>query len=258
MDLEIKDQLFVVCGATSGFGRAVAELLIQEGAAVIAVGRSEEKLNDFVSKTGGRITAVSCNITEPESLDLVFNAVNNRQIHGMLVNAGGPPAMAAMETTLDDWDNAYKTLLRWKIDITQRLVPGMIKNRYGRIVYIESSSVKQPIENLALSNSIRLAVVGYVKTLTQEISSQGVNLNVLAPGFHETNALNRILNKKQEQSGTTREDAMKQFASQTSVGQVGNPADLASLAGWLLSPHSRYITGQTISVDGGSIKGIMG
>jgi 3-oxoacyl-[acyl-carrier protein] reductase len=258
MDLEIKDQLFIVCGATSGFGRAVAELLIQEGAEVIAVGRSEEKLNDFVSKAGGRVTAVSCNITEPESLDLVFNAVNNRQVHGMLVNAGGPPAMAAMETRLDDWDNAYKTLLRWKIDITQRLVPGMIQNRYGRIVYIESSSVKQPIENLALSNSIRLAVVGYVKTLTQEISSRGVNLNVLAPGFHETGALNRIINKKQEQSGTTREDAMKQFASQTSVGQVGNPADLASLAGWLLSPHSRYITGQTISVDGGSIKGIMG
>jgi 3-oxoacyl-[acyl-carrier protein] reductase len=258
MDLQIKDQLFIVCGASGGFGRAVSELLVLEGAQVIAVARNEQNLQLFAAKTPGQVTSLSCDITQPGSIGKVLEAVNNRQVHGVLVNAGGPPAMAAMETKLEDWDNAYKTLLRWKIDLTQRLVPAMIESKYGRFVYIESASVKQPIENLALSNSIRLAVVGYIKTLSQEISKHGVNLNVLAPGFHYTGALDRIINKNRDLHGMTDEDSLKQFASQTSVKRVGKPEDFASLALWLLSPHSRYITGQTISVDGGSIRGVMG
>lgn len=258
MDLTIKNQLFIVCGATSGFGGAVAETLAAEGAHVIAVARRDDKLKELAAKYHGQISTVCCDVTKEGAINKILEAVNNRQLHGILVNAGGPPAMTVLESKLEDWDNAYKTVLRWKVDIAQIIVPMMITNKYGRLLFIESATVKEPMENLVLSSSLRLAVVGYVKSLSREIAAHGVTLNVLAPGVHETAAMDRIFNKKTEQSGISREEAKKQYANQTSVGFLGNPDDFASLAAWLLSPHSRFITGQTISIDGGAIKAIMG
>ncbi|MEJ7766678.1 MAG: SDR family oxidoreductase [Chitinophagaceae bacterium] len=258
MDIKVKNQLFLVCGASSGFGRAVAEGLALEGAHVIAIARREELLQELVVKYPGQIDALCCDVTQQKGVEQIVMAVNNRQLHGMLINAGGPPAMKVLETTLEDWDNAYKTVLRWKIDLLQKLLPSMINLKYGRIVFIESASVKQPMENLVLSNSMRLAAVGFVKSMSLEIAANGITLNVLAPGFHSTAAMERIFTKKIDQMGITREEALHQFVSQTSVGFMGDPVDLASLATWLLSPQSRFITGQTISVDGGAVKGIMG
>lgn len=258
MNLEIKGQLFVVGGATSGFGRAVAECLALEGATIVSIARGNEKLTALQQKYPANIEIMNADITHPDAKATLLNIVGNRNIHGILVNAGGPPALTAMEAKLEDWDNAYKSVFRWKIDVIQTLVPAMIRNRYGRIVFVEGSSVKQPMENLVLSNSMRLAVVGYVKTLSNEIAKYGVTLNVLAPGYHVTAAMERLLKKKTEQTGVTKEDIISEYISQTSVGFLGAPEDFASLATWLLSPHSRYITGQTISVDGGVIKGTMG
>jgi 3-oxoacyl-[acyl-carrier protein] reductase len=134
----------------------------------------------------------------------------------------------------------------------------MVKNKYGRILFIESATVKQPLENLVLSNSLRAAVVGMVKTLSQEIASTGVTLNVMAPGSHNTPAIDRIYKKKSEQTGLPFEQVRATAIQQIPVGFLGEAADFASLAAWLLSPYSRFITGQTISVDGGAVRGIMG
>jgi 3-oxoacyl-[acyl-carrier protein] reductase len=134
----------------------------------------------------------------------------------------------------------------------------MVKNEYGRILFIESATVKQPLENLVLSNSLRAAVVGMVKTLSQEIASTGVTLNVMAPGSHNTPAIDRIYKKKSEQTGLPFEQVRAMAIQQIPVGFLGEAADFASLAAWLLSPYSRFITGQTISVDGGAVRGIMG
>jgi 3-oxoacyl-[acyl-carrier protein] reductase len=125
-------------------------------------------------------------------------------------------------------------------------------------LFIESASVKQPIENLVLSNSMRLAVVGFVKTLSQEIAHEGITLNVLAPGYHATPAMERLYVKKAMLLGMTPEEVRKDFESETRVGKLGNPDDLSALALYLLSPQSSFITGQTISVDGGLIKSTMG
>jgi 3-oxoacyl-[acyl-carrier protein] reductase len=163
-----------------------------------------------------------------------------------------------METTATDWDDAYHLLLRWKVLLAQQYVPGMVKNKYGRILFIESATVKQPLENLVLSNSLRAAVVGMVKTLSQEIASSGVTLNVMAPGSHNTPAIDRIYKKKSEQTGLPFEQVKAAAIQQIPVGFLGEAADFASLAAWLLSPSSRFITGQTISVDGGAVRGIMG
>jgi 3-oxoacyl-[acyl-carrier protein] reductase len=130
--------------------------------------------------------------------------------------------------------------------------------QYGRILYIESVSVKQPVENLVLSNSLRLAVVGFVKTLSQEIADKGITLNILAPGYHATPAMERLFSHKSMLLGITQAQAQQQYESETKMSKLGNPENLASLAIWLLSEKSSFITGQTISVDGGLVKGTMG
>ena len=258
MNLEINNQLFIVGGATSGFGKAVAEALLNEGANIIAIARTEEKLHSLQTKHASKVEIVAGDLTQSETIKKLMATISGRQIHGALINAGGPPAMTVMETKLEDWDNAYKNVMRWKVELTQALIPSMVNNKYGRLLYIESASVKQPMENLVLSNSMRLAVVGFVKTLSQEIAHEGITLNILAPGFHATAAMDRLFKKKSEQSGMSVDDAMLQYISQTRVGFLGTAQDFASLVVWLLSPHSRYLTGQTISVDGGVIKGVMG
>jgi 3-oxoacyl-[acyl-carrier protein] reductase len=140
--------------------------------------------------------------------------------------------------------------------LTKELLPVLQKDNSGRIVYIESASVKQPIDNLVLSNSLRLAVVGFVKTLSNEVGHTGVTMNIIAPGYHNTAAMDRLFANKSETLNISKEAAKEKFESEILSGQMGEPEDLASLACWLLSPYSKYITGQTISVDGGLIKSV--
>ena len=257
MDLQIKDQLFIIGGATSGFGKAIAKALLKEGARIIAVARGEEKLQALRDSAPAQVEIVAGNISDEEMIGRLTAMVGNRTLHGMVVNAGGPPAKTVLETTLEDWDAAYKNILRWKVALTQAFVPAMIKQRYGRIVYIESASVKQPIENLVLSNSLRVAVVGMVKTLSQEIAKSGVTANILGPGSHNTPAIDRIYHKKSEQTGEPFDVVKQKAIEQIPVGALGEASDFASLALWLLSPMSRYVTGEIITVDGGSVKSML-
>ncbi len=257
MDLQINKQLFLVGGATSGFGKAIAQALLKEGANIIAVARGEEKLKALQVSAPDQVEIIVGDISDSAVISTIIKNIGNRQLHGLIVNAGGPPAKTVLETTLEDWDTAYKNILRWKVEITQALVPAMIANKYGRILYIESASVKQPLENLVLSNSLRVAVVGMVKTLSQEIAKSGVTLNILGPGSHNTPAIDRIYKKKSEQTGLPFEDVKKSAILQIPVGALGEADDFASLALWLLSPMSRYITGETITVDGGSVKSML-
>ena len=258
MNLAIEGQRFIVGGATSGFGKAITEQLIAEGAHVIAVARGEEKLRTLRVAAPEQVEWICGDITDEAVHQQIEALLANRPLHGIVINAGGPPAKTVMETTAEDWDQAYRSLLRWKVLLTQRFVPSLVKNKYGRLLFIESATVKQPLENLVLSNSLRAAVVGMVKTLSQEIAGTGVTLNILGPGSHNTPAIDRIYRKKSEQTGIPFEEVKATAIRQIPVGFLGEAADFASLALWLLSPHSRFITGQTISVDGGSVKGIMG
>ncbi|MFS4467209.1 SDR family oxidoreductase [Maribacter sp. 2210JD10-5] len=257
MNLYLTDKLFLVGGATSGFGKAITEQLVAEGAKVIAVARTESKLKDLQDKSND-IEIVATDLSEESALDKVLDQIGNRVLTGAVINSGGPPAMPVMDTKLSDWDEAYKTVVRWKIALTQALLPKMMDNGYGRLLYIESVSTKQPVENLVLSNAMRLAVTGYVKTLSQEIGSSGVTLNILGPGYHATQRMENLFAKNSQLKGISEAEIRKTFSEQTAVKKIGNPDDFASLALWLLSPHSGYITGQTITIDGGLVKGTMG
>lgn len=256
MDLKIKDQYFLVGGAGSGFGRSVALALANEGAYVLAVSRTIEKLEKLKSLFPENIDILSADLSNLDAHQEIENYFLTKPLAGIFVNAGGPPAGGAFEVTLDQWDRAWKTVVRWKIALVQRLISLMDKNRYGRILFLESISVKQPVPHLILSNALRPAVLGYAKTLSQEVASKGITVNVIAPGFHETAAMDRIFKKKMELDGITEEQAKGLFTKEIPMRKMGNPDDLASISIWLLSPLSRYVTGQTIAHTGGLDKGL--
>lgn len=258
MNLNIEEKLFVVTGATSGLGKGVASALLDEGAKLIVVARDMAKLHEMHKEYPKQIEVLAGDVTRSSTLKEVIALLGNRELSGVCINAGGPPAKAFLETELDDWDDAYYRILKWKVEFTQLLLPIFRKQKKGRFLYIESESVKQPIANLVLSNSLRLAVIGFVKTLAQEVAHEGITLNVLAPGFHDTPAAGRLFVKRSEVEGISLEDAKSKYVEHIGVGRMGDTLEFGMLAAWLLSPFSGYITGQTISVDGGHIKGTMG
>ncbi|MDZ7658101.1 SDR family oxidoreductase [Fodinibius sp.] len=258
MDLKIDDQRFIVCGASSGFGRAIAELLLNEGANVIAVARREKKLNELKEAYDTQVDIVAGDLTDDDTHNQIEAAIGNNQLHGVVINAGGPPALSPLETAIYDWDEAYENVMRWKIELVLRLVSYFTSKEYGRILFVESQSVKQPIPSLVLSNSFRAGMVGFAKSLSQEVAKKGVTVNVLAPGSHDTPAIERVIKKASDESDKSMEEVREEMEASIPVGRFGKGEEIASLAGWILSPHASYVTGQTISHDGGNIQGLFG
>lgn len=258
MDLRIKEQLFIVTGASSGLGNAVARMLLNNGAFVLAVARREAFLQNLSNDFPGKVTLVSGDLTDPNLVDNILSTLGDSIPSGVFVNAGGPPAMSFTESGMDDWDSAYQLLLRWKIDLVKRLVPKFREKGYGRILFSESSTVKQPIGNLVLSNSLRMAVAGAAKTLALEVAGQGITVNLIGPGYHETSAIDRLFKKRSEIQGISFDEARQQTISEIPAGKIGDPDHFASLAAWLLSPLSDFVTGQVYSLDGGSTRYSLG
>ena len=254
MDLQIAQQTFIVCGATSGFGHATAKALLKEGATVIGIARHTDKLKKLAEIHKQNFIPLTGDLTTQKTIDEVASEARKHDIDGILINSAGPPAKSFAETRIEDWDTAYQNLLRWKVDLTQKLIPHFTKKEYGRIVYIESASVKQPIENLVLSTSIRLAIVGMMKTLSQEISGQNITVNTIAPGSHETPAIERLIKKKSETDGLSYDDARQKMINNIPAKKMGDPEKLGTLAAWLLSPLSEFVTGQVYALEGGNVK----
>ncbi len=254
MNLQIKNHAFIVCGATAGFGRATAIALMNDGAKVIGIARQQEGLDQLQAEYKQHFIAIKGDITTPDIINKVTSLANEYQIDGILINAGGPPAKLFEETRLSDWDDAYRNILRWKVELTQKLIPYFKSKHYGRLVYIESSSVKQPIENLVLSTSLRLAVVGMMKTVSQEVAGQNITFNMIAPGSHNTAAINRLIEKKAQLMGQDFETTKTAFIDAIPAKQFGRADYLGNLAAWLLSPMAEYITGQVYAIEGGAVR----
>ncbi len=258
MDLQLKDRIFVVGGAGDGFGKAITVALATEGAKVLAVSRTRSKLECLKRQFPGQIELISGDITTENVQSKIVHYVQDHGISGIVINAGGPPAGGFTGITMEQWDEAWKTVVRWKIALLTKLMPFMHKNKYGRIVVIESVSVKQPVDQLILSNALRPAMVGFAKTVAKEVAPDGITINVLAPGYHKTAAMERLFKKKSEMEGISPKEAEKLFEKEIPVGEMGRPEEMAGIALWLLSPLSRYVTGQTITHDGGIVQGIFG
>lgn len=258
MDLELTNQRFIICGASSGFGEAVARQLLKEGAELVLVARRGDMLREKFEDSSGKIDIIQGSLIYDDTIDEIENIAKSGDLHGVLFNAGGPPTGTPLQTDMKDWDSSWQLVMRWKIDLALRIAPILKNKNYGRMLFIESQSVKQPLPSLVLSNAFRAGVVGFAKSLALEIAKQGVTVNVLAPGSHETPAIDRVIKNSSSVQGISYDEAKKEMEENIPVGRMGKAEEFASLAAWLLSPHAGYVTGQTISHDGGIIKGIFG
>jgi 3-oxoacyl-[acyl-carrier protein] reductase len=258
MDLQIANTSFLITGATSGLGLGVSRALLKEGATIIAVGTDQEKLHHLKSISPEKVNPVKGNLFELKTADLVMDAVGDKNLGGVFLNASGPPAMPFTDTSLQNWDTAYDHILKWKINMVQKLLPIFQRQGYGRILFSESISVKQPIKDLVLSNSMRLAVTGLAKTLANEVAKYGITVNVIGTGYHNTGAMTRLYTRKMKAEGISMESAVEAFEKEIPGGKMGNAESFGNLIAWLFSPLSFYITGQTISVDGGMVRGVFG
>ena len=257
MDLQLKDKVFCVGGVTSGLGRAVGERLLAEGARVIGVARGQAKLDELAAAAGDHFEPYVADLTDATAVKQLGEYLAGKDLTGCVLNAGGPPTGRVEELSMQDWDQAYAGTLRWKVQLTAALLPSLQKAG-GRLLYLESVSIKQPIANLVLSNALRAAVAGYVSTLSREVGGSGLTVNILAPGYHATPRITTVLEKSAELQGSSLEEVERQFAAETATGRIGDPADFAALAAYLLSPLGKYVTGQTITVDGGLVRHITG
>jgi 3-oxoacyl-[acyl-carrier protein] reductase len=258
MDLKINDNLFIVTGASSGLGNAVARTLLENAASLIVVARRDMELKSLHAAYPDQIEIVCGDVLNEDTIDAIVNQLGDRKLSGVFVNAGGPPAMSFGETEMQDWDHAYRLLLSWKVLLIKKILPSMKKHAYGRILFSESVSIKQPIENLVLSNSLRMAVAGMAKTLALEVASQGITVNIIGPGYHETAAVDRLFKKTSELENISVDTARDKTIEQIPTGTIGKPEDFASLSAWLLSPLSGFVTGQVIAIDGGTVRYSLG
>jgi len=257
MNLDLTNRTALVCGASQGLGLAVAKELALLGANVVALARNEEKLQAAVAalhNNGGQKhayiaadTSIPANVKEKVG---AFVSANN-PIHILVNNTGGPPAGPMLQTKAEDLETAFRSHLVTAHTLVQVLFEGMKQAGYGRIVNIVSTSVKQPINGLGISNSVRAAVANWAKTLANEISSYGITVNNVLPGFTKTDRLDYLFGKQAESAGVSVEELTKQNEASVPAKRLGEPEEFAAAVAFLCSPAASYINGINLPVDGG-------
>ena len=252
MDLGIKDKVALVLASSKGLGKAVALELAKEGAKVIICGTDAASLSSTEKEINliapNNVASFVCDITdESQRKNLVQQSVNVfGSIDILVTNTGGPAAGAFEEFNLEDWKNIYNLLFLSAVDIIQQVLPDMKKKGFGRILTITSVAVKQPADNLISSNAVRTSLLGLVKSLSNEVAIHGITVNNLMPGYTKTNRLENLIEKNPEVNKVKDSIPMKRF---------GEPEEFAAAAAFLVSERASYITGQSLAVDGGWIKG---
>ena len=260
MNLGLKGKVALVAAASTGLGRAVAEELAAEGASLILCARGEKPLNatcdEIRESTGVEVLGVAGDLSVQSDIERIVKEGTKRfdQIDILVTNTGGPPAGRFETLSRDDWNNATQNLLMSVIELTKLVLPGMKERRWGRILNITSIAVKQPVENLMLSNSIRAAVTGFARTLANEVAEQGITVNNIMPGYTATERVNELAETLAESEGLNASDIRARWESEIPIRRLGNPTEFAALAAFLVSERASYITGSSIAVDGGWIR----
>jgi 3-oxoacyl-[acyl-carrier protein] reductase len=265
MNLGLERRVALVLASSKGLGFACAKGLYSEGANVIICSRSKENLAAAKKKIEKIKSKISDNRVYPIVADLMYedqikNLVDSTlkefgSIDIVVHNAGGPPSGPIKKMTEQDWSNSIDLNLRSFIRITNLVIPIMQKQKSGRIIAITSVSVKQPLENLVLSNTTRLGVVGYAKTLANEYGKDNILVNVVCPGPNLTDRMRELINKTVQDTDKSQEEVIKSWIDPIPLGRLGKPEELANLVVFLASERASYITGTTIQVDGGFSKG---
>jgi 3-oxoacyl-[acyl-carrier protein] reductase len=254
MILGLEGKSFVVGGASRGLGRAVAEQLVSEGARVLLVARDADAIQEVARELGEQACPCAVDLSEPSGIDEVAEAAMHLGgLDGILVNAGGPPFGPALELGDDQWLDAFQILIGGPVRLLRALVPRM--NEGASVLFITSSSVRQPIQNLDASNVLRPGVAALAKCLANELGPR-IRVNSLAPGRIDT-ARSRSLDESRAQAlGVSVEDQRRNVSEGIPLGRYGEPEELGRAAAFLLSPAASYISGVSLQVDGGLVQAI--
>jgi 3-oxoacyl-[acyl-carrier protein] reductase len=247
VDLGLKGRTAIVCGASSGMGLAIAEALAAEGANVAMFARRRDVLEREAERVGG--LAVRGDVTNPRHLEkLVDRTVEAFGGVDVLVNnSGGPPRSAAVDLDAEKLEAAVELLLHSVVRLTGLCLPHLRASGRGRVINITSSSVREPIPDLALSNAVRPGVIGWAKTLARELGPDGVTVNSIAPGWIDTERLREV-----SPAGPSEEDLRA-----IPLRRVGQPHEIAAVVCFLASDRAGYVTGAVIPVDGGLTRGLL-
>lgn len=260
MDFKLKDKVALVCAASEGLGKATALELANEGAKVAICSRDKNKILEakieISEKSENEVYAVTADLTKPEQIKKLHSQVleNLGDIEILINNVGGPPP-GTFESLQDiDWQEAINLTMMSALRISKLVLPRMKEKKWGRIINISSVSVKTPVTNLFLSNSIRLGVLGWAKALSDEVAESGITVNTVCPGITRTNRIKDLFSEGAKTSGKTLKEIEEQTALGIPMRRIGEPEDLAGLIAFLASERSSYMTGLAIQVDGGSAR----
>jgi 3-oxoacyl-[acyl-carrier protein] reductase len=262
MDLGLKGRGVIVAASSQGIGRAAAESFAREGAQVAMCARTEKVLNEAAEAirktTAAEVLAEPVDVTDAVQVQRFVELVVKRfgRIDVCVANAGGPPAKNFLSLSPDEWRKAVDLNFMSVVHLAKAVIPHMQRHRWGRIVTITSVTVKQPVAELIMSNAVRAAVVGLVKSLSNEFGKDGILVNNVGPGYTATERLEELAGVRALAAGSSPEQIYQSWAQEIPARRLGTPQEIADLIVWLSSERASYITGQTILADGGLYRGL--
>jgi 3-oxoacyl-[acyl-carrier protein] reductase len=262
MDSGLKDRVAVVAASSQGIGLATAQAFAAERCHVAMCARNPQKLEIAAEQIRRQfqveVLAQSFDVAEESAVQGFVAEVARKfgSVDICVTNAGGPPAKGFLSASMDDWQKAIAANFLSTVYFAREVIPHMQRKKWGRIITLTSVSTKQPVADLVLSNAVRAAVVGLVKSLANEFGKDGILVNNVGPGYTATGRLKELAKARSAAQGKTEEEIFGLWANDSALKRVGAPREVADTIVWLASERASYITGQTILVDGGAYKGL--
>lgn len=262
MDLGLKDKVALVAAASRGLGKAVALRLSREGAKVAICARTEAKIKaaaeEIAGQTGGAVLPLVCDVSNKSQVQALVRQVVDTfgGIDILVTNAGGPPAGVAANFTPDDYRAAVELNLMSTIELCYQALPLMKKNKWGRIIAVTSVAARQPIDHLILSNTARAGVLGFLKTLSAQVATEGITVNSVCPGYTKTERIEELAAMFAKTGQGTVEEFYRKIEADVPMKRMGTPAEFGDAVAFLASISAAYITGVALPIDGGYIKAL--
>ena len=263
MNLGLNNKVALVAAASRGLGRAVAEELANEGASLIICARKQETIErvaeEISSASNAKVFGAAADVSNADDVARLVQQANEQfgRIDILVTNSGGPPAGPFESFAMEQWEAATRLLLYSSVNLARAVLPGMKERRWGRILNITSIAVKQPVDNLILSNSLRAGVTGFARTLANEVAAFGITVNNIMPGYTRTERVEELARMMAEKQEITPEEFVARWEQEIPMRRIGEPREFAALAAFLVSEQASFITGTSIPVDGGWIKSLI-